>query len=372
MFYRQPRLRDAIYSYPKRIFLSVLIIVVVQQNSCKNTFTVASEELPATPTSAGSNDSLADSPEGDSAAHESLETVEFRPFKDPALTVEHVRLNRPSSIRGQKVIQSSYVPVAVPKICEFPPLLANDCMSELRWYYSTQFKCCLPFQSGSECDSNGNNFPTKAICQEVCKTTMFVELEMGTMSSLRCGAPTIDTHHCKPDYWPDRRFYYDDTLNRCVPFDAKGCAASNSFASVEDCTFFCRQPDVFLEKVPTVACFLPKVRGFEVCFNGQTRWFYNAEKKRCEWFMYSGCFGNWNNFVSYTDCEAVCKSTDSDLKVCGLPSDVGTSFQFRLRYFYDQASNSCKSMKYSGFGGNANNFFLPEECESQCVVRPES
>ena len=263
--------------------------------------------------------------------------------------------------------QVPMIPVSVPKICSLPPLLNNDCLWVQRWYFSTEFRVCLPFQSGSECDANGNNFPSLAVCRQICRSSAFLELELRSMTEWRCGTPYVDREQCRPGLWPHVRFYYDETLTRCAAIEVRGCAASNTFVTLDDCTFYCRQLDTVLEKVPPVTCQLPRVRGFEICYNGQPRWYYDSRDKQCRWFMYTGCFGNWNNFLSYGDCQHVCGGDQESPDICQLPADSGTSFQYRTRYHYDNRTQTCRPMQYSGFGGNANNFFLPEDCESECM-----
>lgn len=38
-----------------------------------------------------------------------------------------------------------------------------------------------------------------------------------------------------------------------------------------------------------------------------TKFFYNVQTKECEFFVYSGCGGNANNFMSAVECESNCK-----------------------------------------------------------------
>ena len=38
-----------------------------------------------------------------------------------------------------------------------------------------------------------------------------------------------------------------------------------------------------------------------------TKFFYNVQTKECEFFVYSGCGGNANNFLSVLECEQRCK-----------------------------------------------------------------
>lgn len=38
-----------------------------------------------------------------------------------------------------------------------------------------------------------------------------------------------------------------------------------------------------------------------------TKFFYNVDTKECEFFVYSGCGGNANNFMSAVECQSTCK-----------------------------------------------------------------
>lgn len=37
------------------------------------------------------------------------------------------------------------------------------------------------------------------------------------------------------------------------------------------------------------------------------RWFFNSTTSKCERFVYGGCNGNGNNFISFNDCDSNCK-----------------------------------------------------------------
>ncbi|EDO45125.1 predicted protein, partial [Nematostella vectensis] len=51
-------------------------------------------------------------------------------------------------------------------------------------------------------------------------------------------------------------------------------------------------------------CRLPKKVG--TCRASFTRWFYDKRNMVCRRFIFGGCGGNNNNFMSKRDCEALC------------------------------------------------------------------
>ena len=53
-------------------------------------------------------------------------------------------------------------------------------------------------------------------------------------------------------------------------------------------------------------CYQPPFRG--PCQGAFTRYFYNDTGGQCETFIYGGCNGNENNFLSLHQCEQSCSS----------------------------------------------------------------
>ena len=45
------------------------------------------------------------------------------------------------------------------------------------------------------------------------------------------------------------------------------------------------------------------------CLAYMPRWFYNADIGTCEQFIYGGCHGNDNRFISYEHCIEACRMT---------------------------------------------------------------
>ena len=53
---------------------------------------------------------------------------------------------------------------------------------------------------------------------------------------------------------------------------------------------------------------MPKEQG--PCVNYMTRWYFNGDTQRCEQFIYGGCQGNRNKFLTEVECAAECGRGD--------------------------------------------------------------
>ncbi|XP_026469227.1 spondin-1-like isoform X2 [Ctenocephalides felis] len=63
---------------------------------------------------------------------------------------------------------------------------------------------------------------------------------------------------------------------------------------------------------------------------GVERWYFNSERQSCEPFMYSGCYGNNNNFKNKEQCEEVCPK-GPDVNLFG---DLSSDSQKKERRLY--------------------------------------
>ncbi|XP_066136197.1 tissue factor pathway inhibitor [Saccopteryx bilineata] len=110
-----------------------------------------------------------------------------------------------------------------------------------------------------------------------------------------------------------------------------------------------------------------------------TRFYFNILTQQCEEFMYGGCEGNENRFISLEECKEKCtidyhKSTGKAKATlqkgkpdfCFLAEEVGVCRGYITRYFYSNQSKQCESFKYGGCLGNLNNFESLEECKNTC------
>eukprot|EP00485_Elphidium_margaritaceum_P016215 CAMPEP_0202733638 /NCGR_PEP_ID=MMETSP1385-20130828/188272_1 /ASSEMBLY_ACC=CAM_ASM_000861 /TAXON_ID=933848 /ORGANISM="Elphidium margaritaceum" /LENGTH=324 /DNA_ID=CAMNT_0049399977 /DNA_START=68 /DNA_END=1042 /DNA_ORIENTATION=- len=107
-------------------------------------------------------------------------------------------------------------------------------------------------------------------------------------------------------------------------------------------------------------CSMPAAPGR--CRGQFERYFFNSETGQCELFIYGGCGGNDNNFLTLEACEARCGSVD----ICSLPVEVGPCKASFPKFFYNSETGQCESFIYGGCDGNANNFETLEACESEC------
>ncbi|KAH8029365.1 hypothetical protein HPB51_025511 [Rhipicephalus microplus] len=123
-------------------------------------------------------------------------------------------------------------------------------------------------------------------------------------------------------YFP--RYYFDNVTKTCEKFIYGGCQSNgNNFVTIEECKKTCwvslDQNAVeeigafevpFHPFAPPEVCTYPADSG--PCKAYMPRFFYNTETKKCEEFIYGGCGGNANNFLTFDACEKKC------LKVFGV------------------------------------------------------
>ena len=98
------------------------------------------------------------------------------------------------------------------------------------------------------------------------------------------------------------------------------------------------------------------------------RWHYEAASGTCRQFTFGGCGGNGNNFVTLHDCEAACDGvTEEDVtRLCSQRPEAGPCRGQITRFFFDPASDSCQEFLYGGCAGNRNNFISLDDCSSVC------
>ncbi|XP_051566109.1 tissue factor pathway inhibitor-like isoform X2 [Myxocyprinus asiaticus] len=184
------------------------------------------------------------------------------------------------------------------------------------------------------------------------------------------------------------RFYFDINTGRCEPFEYGGCQGNeNNFETLQECEEMC------LVKENKSPCHLEDEPG--PCRGLVPRYFFDHKSQECKQFFYGGCFGNANNFKTRKECQARCilnsnhmevnapaKPEEEEAKpaaepfakreftpseICMSPIDRGDCDGSERRFAYNSRIGRCQMYRYSGCGGNKNNFAHKRHCIKMCM-----
>ncbi|XP_072017964.1 WAP, Kazal, immunoglobulin, Kunitz and NTR domain-containing protein 1-like isoform X2 [Amphiura filiformis] len=116
-------------------------------------------------------------------------------------------------------------------------------------------------------------------------------------------------------------------------------------------------------------CSLPMDPGN--CFRRDNfpKWYYDLATQQCRPFTYTGCGGNDNRFITYSECASACPVLPVDS--CKHPIVTGPCRAHFVRWAYDETSRDCVQFVFGGCGKNGNNFETNEECASTCVDKDD-
>nr|AFM89998.1 alpha-1-microglobulin [Callorhinchus milii] len=112
------------------------------------------------------------------------------------------------------------------------------------------------------------------------------------------------------------------------------------------------------------ACQLPAEPG--ICFGHHERFHYNQSTMTCAKFVYGGCSGNGNNFLTEQICLQRCRT----VAACRLPIEIGPCKIAVDLWAFDSVLGKCKPFIYGGCQGNGNKFYSLKECEEYCDAVP--
>ncbi|XP_016150075.1 tissue factor pathway inhibitor-like isoform X1 [Sinocyclocheilus grahami] len=207
------------------------------------------------------------------------------------------------------------------------------------------------------------------------------------------------------------RFYFDIDTGRCELFEYGGCQGNaNNFETLQVCEEMC------LVKEDKSPCHLEDEPG--PCRGLVPRYYFDNKSKECKRFFYGGCFGNANNFKTIKECHERClpasnhmeqnaplkpeeeeakpktepliKHVEAPLNAshlpmqrmsqpsaqepefnppefCLSPVDRGDCDGSVRRYVYNPRTERCQMFRYSGCGGNKNNFVHKRHCMKMCM-----
>ncbi|VDP21130.1 unnamed protein product [Soboliphyme baturini] len=183
----------------------------------------------------------------------------------------------------------------------------------------------------------------------------------------------VDPGYCDGNY---RRWFYNPFKDDCQSFAYGGCGGNeNNFFTREMCTEKC-QPWLLPNRDKDPKCFAPPTKG--PCYARFYRWFYNPEMKECLEFIYGGCHGNSNNYLTQEACLTGCDksynktSRDKVFPDCTSKPDAGPCKSFRPHWFYNSLSHTCEEFLYGDCLGNGNNYKSEELCKKSCQSAKEA
>ncbi len=231
-----------------------------------------------------------------------------------------------------------------PAICQLP-VEPGPCRAAIpRWFFNSETNSCDDFIYGG-CGGNENNFQTQGECREACG-------EPNPCDTVLCRAH----QECRVFQSPDGQVipYCADTCRGFPCPDGQSCELLDVPCGLEPCP-----PIATCTDEPNV-CRLPAEVG--PCDAAIPRWFFNSQSGRCERFIYGGCGGNRNNFQTAEACEERC----DDTPICEQPQVVGPCEAAIPRWFFNQETDQCERFLYGGCQGNDNNFLTLEQCKDSC------
>ncbi|XP_054461404.1 tissue factor pathway inhibitor 2 isoform X1 [Anoplopoma fimbria] len=169
----------------------------------------------------------------------------------------------------------------------------------------------------------------------------------------------VDQGPCRAEI---ERYYYNTITQKCELFMYGGCQGNaNNFKSYEECQKSCFR----IPKVPQICRFPKEVGPCRALFQN---YFFNMTTMQCEPFHYGGCQGNSNRFQDLTACKEYCSPRKTVPVLCLDLLDKGKCSASIPRYYYNTASKMCEEFIYSGCGGSSNNFVSRRSCMDVCVT----
>ncbi|XP_070762381.1 kunitz-type protease inhibitor 2 [Enoplosus armatus] len=248
--------------------------------------------------------------------------------------------------------------------CRLPMKVGSCRASFTKFYYDVTNQSCRSFIYGG-CKANGNNFQSQDECEATCS---------GVTGSV---LPDESTPPPPPRQRHVKAARLAPAVNTKVSQDVEGPVESEPAATEPVHTQETEMSaDDFAERCGAE----PQVGPCRAAFQ---HWYYNSETGSCQSFIYGGCRGNKNNYVSKESCIAACAVTvlpsskkaaaaaadddDNEYKdQCTVTPDPGPCRAAFFMFYYDPNTATCQSFVYGGCHGNQNRYGTVEECMTRC------
>ncbi|CAI4227223.1 unnamed protein product [Auanema sp. JU1783] len=214
----------------------------------------------------------------------------------------------------------------------------------LRWSYDLTTSLCIPFVFGGF-QGNQNNFMKYNECVMACHAKSICS------SNLEPVLPANANESCSAQ-------------NPCP--EGSMCHSDSSYGVCCPTVNHMPEPDKSDRKTGGDPCKQSIDEGFGL--ESHQRWAFSAANNTCLPFIFKGKAGNNNNFITRSDCQAVCKAPDRMPAKCLLPPKSGEGVQYLTKYFYSPEYRQCLSFIYSGENGNENNFETQIDCLETCIA----
>jgi len=301
------------------------------------------------------------------------------------------------------------------------------------FYFDTKKNTCVAFKHGDDPRLPGLNlFYSEEQCQSTCAEYISADCPPGVGTNPDYAgfedsdASVIDTRDVC--YQPKAqspcngfidRWYFDHNLGHCVPFKyGSETNRGNVFDTELECMEICLPERPLPAFSPTyriarneasAICKQPPKTG--KCRGAFMRWNFDSRDGNCKKFVYGGCGGNENNFLSKRSCQETCKQfaqrqsggrrpfqrssinsrsgfdnvngvvdyenllsdlvvsklieTESD--ACTQPISSGRCYAAFPMFAFNKETGKCQGFIYGGCGGNGNRFGSMDACQSQCT-----
>ena len=99
-------------------------------------------------------------------------------------------------------------------------------------------------------------------------------------------------------------------------------------------------------------------------------YYFDKASRTCRLFFYGGCGGNENRFNTMGDCMAACDVNGAAMRsvrdVCQMPAERGECDRKRGRYFYNAEKSRCENFGACPVEGDVNNFATKDDCLVRC------